>query len=156
MKIHTRDINHGLGDEDQHTALSYIGGTVLPWSRQEPAQVNGVVQKAVICLMQLLPKDIYRSFYLCMAVQPFVGPWLLFSFLILYTIGITPWTGDQPVARPLPTHRTQTQNELTQTSMLWVKFEPKMPAFERAKKVYDWKIPLFPPQQGENPTRVLK
>jgi hypothetical protein len=29
-----------------------------------------------------------------------------FSFLILYTVGRTPWTGDQPVARPLPTHRT--------------------------------------------------
>jgi hypothetical protein len=33
-----------------------------------------------------------------------------FSFLILYTVGSTPWTGDQPVARPLPTHRT-TQTE---------------------------------------------
>jgi hypothetical protein len=29
-----------------------------------------------------------------------------FSFLILYTGGRTPWTGDQPAARPLPTHRT--------------------------------------------------
>jgi hypothetical protein len=28
-----------------------------------------------------------------------------FSFLILYTVGRSPWTGDQPVARPLPTHR---------------------------------------------------
>jgi hypothetical protein len=26
-----------------------------------------------------------------------------FSFLILLTVGRTPWTGDQPVARPLPT-----------------------------------------------------
>jgi hypothetical protein len=40
-----------------------------------------------------------------------------FSFLILYTVDRTPWTGDQPVARPLPTHRTtQTQNKSTQTS----------------------------------------
>jgi hypothetical protein len=39
--------------------------------------------------------------------SPFVGPWPLFSVvLILYTVGRTPWTGDQPVARPLPTHRT--------------------------------------------------
>jgi hypothetical protein len=39
-----------------------------------------------------------------------VGPGLFFSFLILYTAGRTPRTGDQPVARPLPTHRTtQTQ-----------------------------------------------
>jgi hypothetical protein len=27
-----------------------------------------------------------------------------FNFLILHIIGRTPWTGDQPVARPLPTH----------------------------------------------------
>jgi hypothetical protein len=41
-----------------------------------------------------------------------------FSFLILNTVGRTPWTNDQPVARPLPTHRTtQTQNKRTRTSM---------------------------------------
>jgi hypothetical protein len=38
--------------------------------------------------------------------SPFVGPWPLFSFLIFYTVGRTPWTGDQPVARSLPEHRT--------------------------------------------------
>jgi hypothetical protein len=38
-----------------------------------------------------------------------------FSFLIICTVGMTPWTGDQPVARPLPTHRTtETQNKRTQ------------------------------------------
>jgi hypothetical protein len=34
-----------------------------------------------------------------------IGLGRFFSFLILYTVGMTPWTGDQPVARPLPTHR---------------------------------------------------
>jgi hypothetical protein len=29
-----------------------------------------------------------------------------FNFLILYTVGRTPWTVVQPVARLLPTHRT--------------------------------------------------
>jgi hypothetical protein len=29
----------------------------------------------------------------------------LFSFVILYTVGRTPWAGDQPDARPLPAHR---------------------------------------------------
>jgi hypothetical protein len=39
---------------------------------------------------------------------------IFFSFLILYTVCRTPWTGDQPVARPLPTHRTtQIQNKRT-------------------------------------------
>jgi hypothetical protein len=61
-----------------------------------------------------------------------VGLGRFFSFLILYTVGKTPWTGDQTVVRPLPTHRTtQTQNKRTP----WVGFEPTIPVFERAKTV---------------------
>jgi hypothetical protein len=47
-----------------------------------------------------------------MALQPFVGPWPLLQFRNhFYTDGRTPWMSDQPVTRPLPTHRsTQTQN----------------------------------------------
>jgi hypothetical protein len=50
-----------------------------------------------------------------MALQPFVGSWPLLQFRYLfYTDGRTPWTSDEPVARPLPTHRTtQTQNKRT-------------------------------------------
>jgi hypothetical protein len=45
--------------------------------------------------------------------------------------------GDQPVARPLPTHRTtQTQNKRTQTSMPQVGFEPTIPVFEPTKTVH--------------------
>jgi hypothetical protein len=46
-----------------------------------------------------------------MALQPL---WALASFQFpdLFTIGRTPWTSDQVVARPLPKHRTaQTQNK---------------------------------------------
>jgi hypothetical protein len=72
-----------------------------------------------------------------MALQPFVGPWPLFSFLIMYTVGRTPRTGDQLVTRPLSIHRTtQTQNKHTQTSMPRVGSEPTTPVFERAKTVY--------------------
>jgi hypothetical protein len=46
----------------------------------------------------------YLSIYLSMALQPFIGPSPLFSFLFFYTVGRTPWTGDQPVVRPVPTH----------------------------------------------------
>jgi hypothetical protein len=39
------------------------------------------------------------------ALQPFVGPWPLLQFHnLIYTAGRTPWTGDQSVVRPLPTH----------------------------------------------------
>jgi hypothetical protein len=35
-----------------------------------------------------------------------LGHGCFFSFLILYTVGRTTWTADQPVARPLPVHNT--------------------------------------------------
>jgi hypothetical protein len=62
----------------------------------------------------------------------------LFNFLILNSVGRTHWTGDQPVARSLPIHRTtQTQNKRTiQTSIPSVGFEPTIPAFQRAKTVH--------------------
>jgi hypothetical protein len=57
--------------------------------------------------------------------------------LILYTVGKTPWMGNQPVARSIPTYRTtQTPNKCTQTSMPRVELEPKTPAFEQEKTVY--------------------
>jgi hypothetical protein len=44
---------------------------------------------------------------------------------------------DQPVARPLPTHRTtQTQNKRTQKFIPRVGFEPMISVFERAKTVH--------------------
>jgi hypothetical protein len=42
------------------------------------------------------------------------APWALasaFQFHDHFTDGRTPWTSDQLVARPLPKHRTQTQNK---------------------------------------------
>jgi hypothetical protein len=62
-----------------------------------------------------------------------------FSFLNLHTVRRTPRTGDQPVTRPLPTHRTtQTQNKRTQiqTSMPSVGFEHTIPVLQRAKTVH--------------------
>jgi hypothetical protein len=50
---------------------------------------------------------------------------------------MAPWTGDQPVARPLPTHRT-TQIEETQTSMPRVGFEPTMAVFEKTKTLTEF------------------
>jgi hypothetical protein len=48
--------------------------------------------------------------------QPIQGPGPLFSSVIIFTDGRTPLTSDQPVARPLPTHRTtQTQNKRIDT-----------------------------------------
>jgi hypothetical protein len=80
------------------------------------------------------------SIYLCIILWLYsrsAGPWPLFQFLILYTVGRTPWAGIEPVVRPLPTHRkTQTQNERTQTFIPGAGFEPTIPEFKRAKTVH--------------------
>jgi hypothetical protein len=97
-----------------------------------PSVLSGIVSSRKTCLFDLNQYiSIYDSTALCWTLAAF------FSFLILHTVGRTPWTGDQTVARPLPTHRTtQTQNRRTQTSMPLVGFEPMNPVFERAKTVY--------------------
>jgi hypothetical protein len=72
-----------------------------------------------------------------MTLEPFAGPWPLFRILIFSTASRTPWTKNQPVARPLPARRTtQTQNKPKQTSMPSVGFEPTIPVFQRAKTVH--------------------
>jgi hypothetical protein len=64
------------------------------------------------------------------------GPWPLFVFLNLYTFGGTLWKGDQPIARPLPTHRTtQTQNKRRQTTAL-SGIRTHNPAFQHAETVH--------------------
>jgi hypothetical protein len=52
---------------------------------------------------------------LSMALQPFVVPWPLLQFCnLFYTDSRIPWTSNEPITRPLPTHRTtQTQNKHT-------------------------------------------
>jgi hypothetical protein len=74
-----------------------------------------------------------------MDVKPSVGPWPLFlQFLdLFYTVGRPPRTGNQPVAKPLPTHKaTKTQNKRTHTSMPRVGFEPTIKMFERTMMVH--------------------
>jgi hypothetical protein len=87
--------------------------------------------------------SIYLSIYLPTYDSTVILLDLGWFFLILYTAGMTPWTGDQPVARPLPIHRrTQTQNKSTQTSIRWVGFEPTTLTFERANEDSSWLTPF--------------
>jgi hypothetical protein len=84
----------------------------------------------------ILTWEANESIYLWL-YTPLLDLGRFFSFLIPYTVGSAPWTGNQPVARPLPTHRTtETQNKYTQTYMPWLGFEPTIPAFEWAKTVH--------------------
>jgi hypothetical protein len=104
------------------------------------------VNKEIIYLSIYLPDwlSIYLSIYPSIYLQYL---WLYshlldlgrFSrFLIFYRVGRTPWTEDQPFARPLPEHigQPQTHNKRIQTSMPRVGFEPMIPVFERAKTVH--------------------
>jgi hypothetical protein len=104
-----------------------------PWRKQGVREIHFTGKIMGICLSVCL-----SSIYLSLVAPTWsIGhPWnasFHFSFLILYTVGRTPWTGDQPVTRPLPAHRTQTQNKRRETSMSWVGFESTIPVFERAK-----------------------
>jgi hypothetical protein len=81
--------------------------------------------------------NLLNSILFSMALQLSVGPWPLFQILNLIHSRMTPWTRDQPAARPQPTHRTtEIQNKRTQTSMPRVEFEPMTPVFEQAKTVH--------------------
>jgi hypothetical protein len=85
----------------------------------------------------LFPTSYSYSFIHQWLYSPLLGPGPFYSFVILYTVDRTPWTGDRPVARPLPTHRTaQTQNKGTETSMPLVGFESKIPLFKLANSVH--------------------
>jgi hypothetical protein len=78
------------------------------------------------------------SHFLCTLLYSHLKRLRFFILLTFYTIGRTPWTNDQPIAKPLPTHRTaQTQNNCPKNSMSIVGFEPTIPVFERAKAVHD-------------------
>jgi hypothetical protein len=88
-------------------------------------------------ILPQLPLSTYLSIYLSIYLwlcSPLLDRGRLFSFLIFCTVCRTPWTGVQPVARPLPAHTGQIKRP--QTSVPWVWFEPTIPAFERAKTVH--------------------
>jgi hypothetical protein len=59
-------------------------------------------------------KSYTNKYFICL-YSPLLDLDRFFSFLILHTVRKTPWRGDQPVARPLLTHRTtETRKKRTQ------------------------------------------
>jgi hypothetical protein len=65
--------------------------------------------------------------------RAYVKRFVSLQFFNPKTVCRIPWMGNQLISRPL---RTQTQNKHRQTSMLWVGFEPTIPAFEGSKTVH--------------------
>jgi hypothetical protein len=67
---------------------------------------NSLLNKLILILVSywILPVSFIQT---SMALQPVVGSWPLLQFRnLFYTVSRTTWTSDQPVARPLPIHRT--------------------------------------------------
>jgi hypothetical protein len=52
------------------------------------------------------------SFFFILWLYSLCGPWPLFQFLNLYTVGRTPWMRDHPVARPLPAYTVQYKHRI--------------------------------------------
>jgi hypothetical protein len=72
----------------------------------------------VTALIKLFRNYDFRKCIYPWLYKPSVGPWSFFQFFNPIHIDRTPWTGDQPFARPLLTHRTaQTLNKRRQTTM---------------------------------------
>jgi hypothetical protein len=107
------DPRAGLDDVDKRKFLTLAGLELRPFGR--PARSQSLYRLRYHGSLIKFHSFINSS----MALQPFVGTWPLLQFRnLFYTDGRTPWTSDQPVARPLPSHRTtQTENKRRDTSM---------------------------------------
>jgi hypothetical protein len=98
------------------------------------------IQENYFKLCYALPSQLtfhYPNIHSLMALQPFVGPGLFFSFVIFFTqtVGLF-WRVISPSqCRYLHTEQDK-QNACTQTAMPLVGFEPRIPAFEPAKTVH--------------------
>jgi hypothetical protein len=117
--------HHTLKIESSNFLVTMWGSTSLP---EDDSQWIKFWIQCIASGRNCLP--IYGSTALCWVLARYL------SFLTFYTVGRTPWTGDQPVARPLPAHRTaQTQKKRRQISIPRMGFESTIPVFVRAKSV---------------------
>jgi hypothetical protein len=72
--------------------------SVHQWGR--PRSPTNILQFSLQILPTYLPTYLYIYLWL---YSPLLDLGRFFSFLIQFTVGKTLWTGNQPVARPLPT-----------------------------------------------------
>jgi hypothetical protein len=98
---------------------TYFSCQIVQHERTDICQKERNTEACLQCSITLNYKHLLIFIHSSMSLQPFVGPWPLLQFRnLFYTDGRIPWTSDQSIARPLPTHRTtQTQNERTHTDI---------------------------------------
>jgi hypothetical protein len=135
-----------MGEKTKHEGLFYIQHLFLFCLLPHALCLSNWPLKATVSLLSFLTSLNHplfhsqplflSSLYLCL-YSPLFGLGRLFSFLICYTVGKTPWTGlSLSQGRYLHTGQYK-QNKRTQTSMPQMGFEPTIPVFERAKTVHD-------------------
>jgi hypothetical protein len=111
-EIHWKDVTQWMVVEQYWQWMGSCNGNVrclrlvAAWFRSQPGQWTDHPS---------VHRSIYLSIYLWF-YNPFVGPWLLFQFLNPID-SRTPWTGDQPITRLLPTHRTTHTQRSTHTDI---------------------------------------
>jgi hypothetical protein len=114
-----------------HLFLTCVLNCMASCSEGYSCQLHENLGSHVVIVRFWFVLSICGSTALCWALAAISVSWSL------YTVGRTPWTGDQPVARTLHAHRTAYKHRIsTQTSMPWAEIEPTIPAFERAKTVH--------------------
>jgi hypothetical protein len=123
------------------TLMSDEWWTVKLWRHQISQLIHFLILQEVEPIRYKVVRskciDSNESYLSLWLYSPLLGLGRFFSFLIFYKVGRTPWMGCDPIARPLPTHRTtQIQNKRRQTCMPWVGFEPTIPALVRAKTIH--------------------
>jgi hypothetical protein len=111
------------GSERGHKELALFGILAPPLASRKPCQVSGSPESRPNVNPGFSTTKLKLSIYLFIYLwlySPSLDLGRFFSFLILYTVGRTPWTSDQPVARPIPTYRTtETQNKCWQPCLEW-------------------------------------
>jgi hypothetical protein len=108
-------------------------------------------------LIDELEESICLWFY-----NPLFGLGRFFSFLIFYTVGRTPWTGDQPVGRPPPTHGTNTEQTHTDIhASSWIRTHnhsvrvSEYNSYPRPRGRKKYLRCSNPENMGSNPTRAM-
>jgi hypothetical protein len=102
----TQSWNYTLGGFS--TTANYAGSSYMKYRSPAPLKMNVYTSVHFFICRFVSAVGIYEdrlsiSLWLYSAL---LGPGRFFSFFIFYTVCMTPWKGDQPVARPLPAHRT--------------------------------------------------
>jgi hypothetical protein len=129
------DVRPKILDHQQLVAMTF-GGLMSPLSLDRKFEITLTSIRLFCSAVRRQPPS------LSMALQ--LDPGHFFSFLILYTVGRTPWTGDQP-SQGRYLHKEQTETDIHASSEIRA-HDPSLRASEdssclRPRGHYDRRLP---------------